>query len=375
MRSYFLNKENIRLNIEEILSRTYLGNSVETWLWALGAAIVLAFVFNLVLKRLVRSFADFAGKTETDLDDLISALLEKTSIVLIIIFSVYVATFFLDLTQQIKNFRKSVIIICLLLQVGLWGSGFIDYYVSKKLANIDVGAGATVTHLRSLGFFGKVVLWIILVILTIDNLGFDPTTIIAGLGVGGIAVALALQNVLGDVIASLSIIFDKPFEVGDFIVVDDIRGDVEHIGLKTTRLRSLSGEQLVLSNNDLLQSRIKNYKRMDSRRIVFSLGVVYETSYDSLEKIPGLVKEIIESEPRTRFVRAHFSSYGDFALNYDIVYFVLTPSFDDYMDIQQSVNLKIFKRFFEEGIEFAYPTRKVFLDSTQAALTDAGTGD
>lgn len=370
-----MNKENFRLNIEEILNRTYLGNSVETWLWALGAAIVLALVFNFVLKRLVRSLADFAEKTETDLDDLVSALMKKTSIVLIIVFSVYVATFFLDLTQQVRELRKSVIIICLLIQVGLWGSGFIDYYVSKKLANIDAGAGATVTHLRSLGFFAKVVLWVVLVILTIDNLGFDPTTIIAGLGVGGIAVALALQNVLGDVIASLSIIFDKPFEVGDFIVVGDIRGDVENIGLKTTRLRSLSGEQLVLSNNDLLQSRIKNYKRMDSRRINFSLGVIYETSYDNVEKIPGLIKDIIESEEKTSFVRAHFSSYGDFSLNYDIVYFVLSPLFDDYMDIQQRINLKIFKKFSEEGIEFAYPTRKVFLDSTDTASTGAGAGD
>ena len=363
------------MNIEEIFSQTYLGNSAESWLWALGAAIILALAFNLILKRLVRSFANLAEKTETDLDDLVSALLEKTSIVLIIIFSVYVATFFLDLTQQVREFRKSVVIICLLLQVGLWGGGFIDYYVAKKLLKIDAGAGATVTHLRSLGFLAKVVLWIILVILTIDNLGFDPTTIIAGLGVGGIAVALALQNVLGDVIASLSIILDKPFEVGDFIVVGDMRGDVEHIGLKTTRVRSLSGEQLVLSNGDLLQSRIKNYKRMDSRRILFSLGVVYETSYDSLVRIPGLVKEIIDAEPKARFDRAHFSSYGDFSLNYEIVYFVLSPLFEDYMDMQQRINLEIFKRFSEEGIEFAYPTRKVFLDSTDTALTGAGTGD
>ena len=358
------------MNIEEIFSRTYLGNSVETWLWALGAAIVLAFVFNFILKRFVRSFASFAEKTETELDDLVSALLEKTSIMLIIIFSVYAATFFLDLTGQLKEFRKSVVVICFLVQVGFWGSGFIDYYVAKKLAGIDVGSGASITHIRSLGFLVKSVLWIVLVILTIDNLGFDPTTIIAGLGVGGIAVALALQNVLGDLIASLSIILDKPFEVGDFIVVDNMSGDVEHIGLKTTRLRSISGEQLVLSNNDLLQSRVKNYKRMDTRRILFSLGVVYETSYDNLVRIPVLIKEIIDTEPKARFVRAHFRSYGDFALNYEIVYFVLTPLFDDYMAIQQNVNLKIFKKFSEEGIEFAYPTRKVFLESMDSASGD-----
>ena len=346
-----------------------MGNSIETWLWALGAAIVLAFVFNFIVKRLVKSFASFAEKTETDFDDLVSALVEKTSLVLILIFSLYVATFFLEMTEQVRAFRKSAVVICLFIQVGFWGCGFIDYYVSKKLANIGTGAGASITHLKSLGFFAKAILWVILVILTVDNLGFDPTTIIAGLGVGGIAVALALQNVLGDLIASLSIILDKPFEVGDYIVIDDMSGDVEHIGLKTTRLRSLSGEQLVLSNNDLLQSRVKNYKRMDSRRILFSLGVVYETSYDDLVRIPGLIREIIDKETKARFIRAHFSSYGDFALNYEIVYFVLSPLFDDYRDVQQSINLKIFKKFLDEGIEFAYPTQKVFLDSTAGGET------
>ncbi len=352
------------LNIEQILSRAYLGNSVETWLWALGAAIVLAFVFNFILKRLVRSFARFAEKTESDFDDLVSALVEKTSVVLILLFSIYVATFFLEITQQVSAFRKSAVVICLFIQVGFWGCGFIDYYVSRKLAGIGPGAGASITHIKSLGFFAKVILWVILVILTVDNLGFDPTTIIAGLGVGGIAVALALQNVLGDLIASLSIILDKPFEVGDFIVIDNMSGDVEHIGLKTTRLRSLSGEQLVLSNNDLLQSRVKNYKRMDSRRILFSIGVVYETSYEDLVRIPGLIREIIDAETKARFGRAHFSGYGDFSLNYEIVYFVLSPLYDDYRDVQQNINLKIFKKFFDEGIEFAYPTQKVFLDST-----------
>ncbi len=363
------------MNIQEIFSRTYLGNSAESWFWALGAAIVLALVFNFILKRFVKLFASLAEKTETDLDDLVSALLEKTSIVLIIIFSAYVATLFLDLNQQVRGLRKSVVIICLLLQVGLWGGGFIDYYVTKKLSKISIGAGSSITHIKGLGFFAKSVLWTILVIMTIDNLGFDPTTIIAGLGVGGIAVALALQNVLGDLIGSLSIIFDKPFEVGDFIVIDSMSGEVENIGLKTTRLRSISGEQLVLSNNDLLQSRIKNYKRMSKRRIIFSLGVVYETSYDNLARIPELIRDIIVGQPNTKFERAHFSSYGDFALNYDIVYFVLTRSFGDYMDTQQSINLKIFKKFSEEGIEFAYPTKKVFWDSTQNVSADAGAGD
>ena len=363
------------MNIGETLARIYLGNTVETWLWALGAAIVLALAFNFVLKKFVKTFARLAEKTETDLDDLISALLSKTSLVLIVIFSVYVATFFLDVTEQVEAFRKTVIVIALLVQVGFWASGFIDYYVAKKLKEIGPGGGASITHVRTLGFFLKSVLWVALAVLAVDNLGFDPTTMIAGLGIGGIAIALAMQNVLGDLIASLSIILDRPFEVGDFIVIDDLSGNVERIGLKTTRLRSLSGEQLVLSNNDLLQSRVKNYKRMSDRRVLFTLGVVYEISPEKLEKIPNLVKEIISGEPKARFGRAHFSGYGDFSLNYDIVYFVLTPLFDDYMDIQQNINLKIFKKFAEEGIEFAYPTRKVFFESAGGAPAEPARGD
>ena len=363
------------MNIGETLARIYLGNTVETWLWALGAAIVLALAFNFVLKKFVKTFARLAEKTETDLDDLISALLSKTSLVLIVIFSVYVATFFLDVTEQVEAFRKTVIVIALLVQVGFWASGFIDYYVAKKLKEIGPGGGASITHVRTLGFFLKSVLWVALAVLAVDNLGFDPTTMIAGLGIGGIAIALAMQNVLGDLIASLSIILDRPFEVGDFIVIDDLSGNVERIGLKTTRLRSLSGEQLVLSNNDLLQSRVKNYKRMSDRRVLFTLGVVYETSHEKLVKIPQLVKEIVSGESKARFGRAHFSGYGDFALNYDIVYFVLTPLFDDYMDIQQNINLEIFKKFAEEGIEFAYPTRKVFFESAGGGPAEPARGD
>lgn len=360
------------MNIGETLARAYLGNTVETWLWALGAAIVLALAFNFVLKRFVRTFARLAEKTETDLDDLISALVGKTSIVLVVIFSVYVATFFLDVTEQVEAFRKTVIVIALLVQVGFWASGFIDYYVARKLAEIGPGGGASITHVRTLGFFVKSVLWVTLAVLAVDNLGFDPTTMIAGLGIGGIAIALAMQNVLGDLIASLSIILDKPFEVGDFIVIDDLSGNVERIGLKTTRLQSLSGEQLVLSNNDLLQSRVKNYKRMKERRVLFTLGVVYETSYEKLVEIPRIVREIISREPKASFDRAHFSGYGDFALNYDIVYFVRTPLFDDYMDVQQNINLEIFRKFAEEGIEFAYPTRKVFVESAGGEPERAG---
>jgi len=167
--------------------------------------------------------------------------------------------------------------------------------------------------------------------------------------------------VLGDLFASISIVLDKPFVIGDFIIVGDMLGTVEHIGIKTTRVRSLFGEQLIFSNNDLLNSRIRNYKRMDERRIVFSIGVVYQTPYEKLSAIPGMVREIVEAQEQTRFDRAHFSKFGDFALIYEIVYYVKIPDYNAYMDIQEAINLEIYRKFQEQGIEFAYPTQTVFV--------------
>jgi len=187
------------------------------------------------------------------------------------------------------------------------------------------------------------------------------TGLVAGLGIGGIAVALAVQNILGDLLASLSIVLDKPFVIGDSIVVDSFSGTVEHIGLKTTRIRSISGEQLVFSNNDLLKSRIQNYKRMQERRVVFGFGVTYQTPLEKLPLINRIIREIIAAQPNSRFERVHFKEYGDSALNYEVVYFVMTPEYGIFMDVQETINLEIFRRFQEEGIEFAYPTRTVLI--------------
>jgi len=176
-----------------------------------------------------------------------------------------------------------------------------------------------------------------------------------------VAVALALQNVLGDVFASLSIVLDKPFVLGDFLIMGEYVGSVENIGLKTTRIRSLSGEQLVFSNNDLLNSRIRNYGRLLERRILFTIGVTYQTPREQVVQIPEMIRKAVEDQERARFDRSHFKSYGDFALIFETVYFVLGPEYNLYMDIQQAINLSIHAQFEEEGIEFAYPTQTLLL--------------
>jgi small-conductance mechanosensitive channel len=207
----------------------------------------------------------------------------------------------------------------------------------------------------------NIVIWIIGLLFLFDNMGYNVTAMVTGLGIGGIAVALAAQNILGDLFNYFVIFMDRPFEVNDYITVDDKAGTVENIGIKTTRLKSLSGEQLIFSNSDLTKSRIHNYKRMDTRRIAFKVEVVYDTPPELIRQIPALLKEIVSMHPSVQFDRAHFSSLGDSSLVFEVVYIVLSAEYIEYMDIQQDINFQIFEKFNELGIEFAYPTSTVFL--------------
>jgi len=202
-----------------------------------------------------------------------------------------------------------------------------------------------------------VAVWAIIFLMVFALLGYNIGPALAGMGVGGIAIALAVQNILGDLFASLSIIFDRPFVIGDFIIVGEQMGTVEHVGLKTTRVRALSGEQLVFSNSDLLNSRVRNFKRMDERRILFTFGLQYDTGYEKLKQIPGIVQEIIEGVENARFDRAHFAEFADSSLEFEVVYFMTVPDFGQYRDAQQAINLELYRRVEELGAAFAFPTR------------------
>ena len=227
---------------------------------------------------------------------------------------------------------------------------------------IEDDTDAKLRQIKGIMVIIRIVVWILGLVFLLDNFGYDVTTFVTGLGIGGIAVALAAQNILGDLFNYFVIFFDRPFEVGDFIIIDDKRGTVEAIGIKTSRIRSLTGEELVFANSDLSNSRIHNYKRMARRRVLFTLGVTYQTSLENLRIIPEIIQNIINSQENTEFDRAHFSKYGDFSLDIEIVYYVLSTEYNIYMDIQQSINLKIFEEFARRGIEFAYPTQTVFVE-------------
>ena len=216
----------------------------------------------------------------------------------------------------------------------------------------------------------KAIIWVVAIILFIQNLGVEIGALVTGLGIGGVAIAFAAQTILSEIFSYFTIFFDRPFEVGDFINTGDYSGTVEHIGLRTTKLRSIGGEQLIFSNKDLTNSRVKNYKRMEERRVAVSISVVYDTPNEKLKQIPDMLKEIIETQSDTRFDRAHFSAYTEFCLKFDVVYYYLSSDYNRYMDTQQEINFKIKEYFENNHIHFAYPTHTILYNESRREQTE-----
>jgi len=342
-----------------MLQYNILQNTIQQWLIAAGVLVVACGGMLLARILLVRQFQDIARRTRNAWDDLVVELIEKTGNVAVLTISVYVSSLALSLQPATHIILQKILILSLLLQGAIWGSHILAFWSTRyKAQQLRVNSAAIKTFIR-MGFILRVLLWTFLVLLALDNLGVDITTLVAGLGITGIAVALAVQNILKDLLSALSIVLDKPFEVGDFIIVDAHMGSIERIGLKTTRIRSISGELLIFSNSDLLQSRIRNYKHMYERRVVFSLGITYETPIEKVAALPAMLRDIVVSKDLVRFDRAHFKAYGDSALEYEIVYWMQDPDYALYMDTQQAINLEIFHQFEREGIHFAYPTQMV----------------
>lgn len=350
----------------EWLAVEFFHNSGRQWLVAAGIALLALVLFFIVKPMLRARLARLTARTDNDWDNAVVELLGSTRSLALVIFALFFGSQVLTLPPKLRTIIVSATLIALILQGGLWASQLLLHRLQRAIKKRRAEDPGSVAALNVTSWVGRLLIWSVVVLLILDNLGINITALVAGLGVGGIAVALAVQNILGDLFASLSIVLDKPFAVGDFIIVDEYLGSVEHVGLKTTRLRSLSGEQLVMSNAGLLSSRIRNYGRMYERRIVFGLGVTYQTPRDKLEKIPGIIKDAVEAEDQTRFDRSHFKAYGDFSLDFETVYHVLKPDYNLYMDIQQAVNFAIHERFEAEGIEFAYPTQTVFVEHAGA---------
>ncbi len=338
------------------------GNTVGRWLLAL-LAVAGTYALLLVWRNVIgRRFARLAERTATKIDDLAAELVITTRPLFFIVIALYSGTLLLELPALAHTLLARGAVLVVILQGAFWGNRAINFFLNRYLRGRLASDASVASTFGLLSFFARFALWTVVMLLVLDNLGIDITAMVAGLGIGGIAIALALQNVLGDLLASLSIILDKPFGVGDFIIVGDLMGTVEQIGIKTTRLRSLSGEQLVFPNADLLGSRIRNYQRMQERRIVFAFGIVYQTPAEKVAAIPAQVREIIGQQPLARFDRCHFKGFGDSSLDFETVYYVRDPDYAKYMDTQQAINLALLRRFVADGVDFAYPTRTLFIE-------------
>lgn len=352
--------------MEELLSTTLFDVPLSRWLTAAGiaiAAVIVALVVRAAGAAIVRRRAEReTGEPEPSRagSRFVFGLrvIQGFATPGIVLGGFYLATTTMGLGGRAGTIVAAVFVVLFSLVVIRFLVAVVNELFRRAAANEERFDATRIRPLRAIAVF---VVWIAGLLFLLDNLGFDVTAVVAGLGIGGIAVALAAQTVLGDLFSYFVILFDKPFEIGDFLIFGDVLGTVERIGVKTTRLRSLGGEQIIVSNADLTGSRVRNYKRMEQRRVVFKIGVVYETPLEQLKSIPGIIREIIEREPLVTFDRAHFAGYGDWNLNFEVVYYVSSSDYNLYMDIQQRINLAIFEAFDERGIEFAYPTQTVHL--------------
>lgn len=346
--------------MEDFLNQTYFGNTILKYITAIGIFILIIFAVKIFRLIVLKKLKKWAEKTQTTIDDFIIIGIQKSVVPIMYYGALYIAARTLKLSPDANNILNIISIFVITFFVIRLLTSILNFSIVSYALKQEEGEQKT-KQLKSISALAKLLIWAIGLIFLLDNLGVNISAVVAGLGIGGIAVALAAQTILGDLFSYFVIFFDRPFEIGDFIIVDDKTGTVENIGIKTTRIRALSGEQLVLSNTDLTSSRVHNYKKLQRRRVVFQLGAIYQTPAEKLKIIPEMVKQIIVDNPNAEFDRGHFKSFGDFSLNFEFVYYVLSSEYGVYMDIQQAINLKIYQMFEENGIEFAYPTQTLFL--------------
>lgn len=344
---------------ERFLDQGFAGHPLRAWLYALITLVATVLVLGFAKRLLEHRLAKLAEKTETDLDDLVVDLVKRTSRLFIFALGLYFAHHWLSLSDASELWVERLVTLAIWGQVGLWGIGLVDFGIQRMIRGRPADDPARTMGTSVLGFIARILVWGVVLLSFLQAIGKPVGPILASLGVGGIAVALALQNVLGDLFASITILLDKPFVVGDSILIGDFNGTIERIGVKSTRLRSVSGEEIIIGNQDLVSSRVRNFKRMRERRQVFTVGVTYDTPRPKVEKIAQLLKEIVTSVPDTRFDRANFKSFGSSSLDFEVVYFVQKPDYNTLMEVQQRINLAILDRFAEENIEFAFPTQTV----------------
>lgn len=354
---------NLSQHLNTWLATIYSQNTVQSYLISLVIFLAFLVCCSVVKRFVITHLGKMASKTANDFDDFIVKLISQVNWPVFIVVALYVSTSSLILADAVRSAVRYALIFVVTIRIILLLQEIIQYSVNKVLsARLGADNPSSKSMIKSVVWIIRWAVWALGAVFILDNLGVNISSLVAGIGIGGIAVAMASQAVLGDAFSALSIYLDKPFEVGDFIIIGDFMGNIEHIGLKTTRIRSLSGEQLVFSNSDLTSSRVRNYKRMQTRRIVFKVGVTYQTSFEKVQRIPVIIREIL-NKADVKADRVHFQSFGDSALIYETVYHVLSADYNVYMDKQQMINFAIMQEFAKEGIDFAYPTQTLYVKS------------
>jgi small-conductance mechanosensitive channel len=343
------------MNYQRLLEMEFWGNTIPEWAVALLAFAVTFLVLPLVRGYIRRLRKRMTGTRHATAVEVATVVASRTTRLFLWTVAVWIGASLLELPERFERRIDALMLIVLWLQVGAWCMAAAGYFIDRQRARaVDRGLSGS---LDLIGFLVRGIIWALVLLLLLDNLGIEVTPLVAGLGITGIAVALAVQSLLGDLLASLSIALDKPFVVGDYLVVDKDQGTVEKIGVKSTRLRSIDGEQVIVSNADLLKSRVHNYGRMYQRRAVFQTHVRYETPPEKLREVTRILEAAVRAQAKTRFERSHFARHGDFSLVFETVYFVLDAEYNLYMDIQQAINLRVHEEFAKLDIPFAFRDR------------------
>lgn len=349
--------------MESFWQYQFWGNTVLAYTIAAGSIFLAWLIIRLLKGKVLKKVMEYTSKTESRYDDIIFSTIQKFILPWIYIFVNY------QILQQLHWSAKweRILHVAMAVVTTYFFVRIVNHVLTLLLTGIMRRRNETeyrMKQMRGALLVLKVIVWAVAIVFLIDNLGYNVTTMIAGLGVGGIAIALAAQTILGDLFGYFVIFFDKPFEIGDYVMWGDKSGNIEYIGIKTTRIRSLGGEQLVVTNSDLTKQALSNFKSLQQRREVLKIGITYDTPLEMLKEIPGMIREIIESKPRTKFDRAHMAALADSSINFEVVYLILTTDFNEYMDTRQAVLLDILSKFRETKVNFAYPTQTLYYKAT-----------
>lgn len=348
--------------MQPFLERMFLGNSLQDWLIAIGIVagtlVTVAIVGSAVLRRLKKA----ALKTSTHYDDIIILAVEKFIFPLLYVGGIYAALSYLTFPKKADKVIHLLLLLLYTYFILRIITSIIQYMITSFLSRQE-GGDTKKKQARGFIIIAKVLVWVLGFVFVLDNMGFNVSAIIAGLGVGGIAIALAAQTVLSDLFSYLIIFFDRPFEIGDNIMFDKEQGTVEYIGVKSTRIRTLNGQLLICSNKDLTNARVNNFKSLSRRRVLFKISVIYQTPVEKVAALPEMIKNIVTKYEQVEYERGHFTAFAESSLDFEFVYHITVPEYKTYMDIQQEINLAILRTFEQEGIQFAHPTRTLIVNS------------